>query len=84
MYKSPKHDQIVAVNVMITIIRAKCCTIDPAAQNCIIHDKPRVLEIKKNDIGTPSTMQGIQPKWKTLGGVQIHFKDFILNHDMCE
>ena len=54
MYKSPKHDQIVAVNVMITIIKAKCCTIDPSAPNCMLHDKPRVLEIKKNDIGTPS------------------------------
>ena len=54
MYKSPKHDQIVAVNVMVTIIKAKCCLIDPSAPNCMLHDKPRVLEIKKNDIGTPS------------------------------
>ena len=52
MYKSPKHDQIVAVNVMLTIIRAKCCSIDESAPNCIKHDKEKVDEIRK-ELGTP-------------------------------
>ena len=69
MYKSPKHDQIVAVNVMLTIIRAKCCSIDTTSPNCINHDKERVLKIKKDEIGTPSVQQGIQPKWQSLGGI---------------
>ena len=53
-YESPKHDQIVAVNVMLTVIRARCCAIDESAPNCIKHDKARVDEIKK-ELGTPSS-----------------------------
>ena len=83
MYKSPKHDQIVAVNVMLTIIKAKCCTIDIAAPHCITHDKTKVNVIKA-EMGAPSTQQGVTPKWKSLGGVVINFKDFIFNLETVE
>ena len=39
MYKSPEHDKIVAVNVILAVIRAGCCEIDMAAPHCINHNK---------------------------------------------
>ena len=83
MHKSPKHDQIVAVNVMLTIIKAKCCTIKTTDPNCITHDKTRI-DVIKAEIGMPSTQQGVKPMWPSLGGVEINFKDFIFNHETVE
>ena len=68
---------------MLTIIKAKCCTIDTTAPHCITHDKTRV-DVIKAEIGTPSKQQDVTPMWTSLGGVEINFKDFIFNLETVE
>ena len=81
MYKSPEHDKIVAVNVILAVIRAGCCEIDKAAPHCVNHNKQQVDAIKEK-LGPPSTQQGIAPKWRNLGEYKVDVKDFIFEESI--